>query len=504
MVAMAEGRTSWLAPQLGGIPVDAAPLPHALGALSVMLLAPWLDPSLAARLPSALLLVLTLACTWYAAFYLARTEAAQPVAFAFGGEATHVDYARVIADCALLALISTLGLLLLAHENTPELAQLACIAVLLWGMSAVAFRGWPARLAVLMSLPMLAASGAPIMAVGLGLATLLIASRSQYTGARAAMPWIVGGSLFAVVVGTLLGQWHWFHAGAFSLAAIPRWLELMTWFMWPAWLLALWTLWRWRRQTLHRHITVPLSIVSVAMLASLVMNGSQRALLSGLPALAVLAAFALPTLKRSAGSAIDWFSMFLFSGTSVFVWVAYASLQTGWPRWPATRVDRLYAGFEPSFEPLAFILAIVGTIAWIALVRWRTGRHRSALWKSLVIPAGGVAVTWLLLMTLLLPLVDYTRGMQPWAQGLARHVPKDACVVASGLPSAYVAALELHGGWRVDARDGSLKTSRCNAAVTLTNDLSAYKAPEGWRVVASVQRPSERRELTLVLERVPR
>ena len=43
------------------------------------------------------------------------------------------------------------------------------------------------------------------------------------------------------------------------------------------------------------------------------MAGSDRALMLALPALAVLAAFALPTLKRSAAAAIDWFSVFFFT-----------------------------------------------------------------------------------------------------------------------------------------------------------------------------------------------
>ncbi len=75
-------------------------------------------------MPFALLLVSTLALVWYTTFHLARTDAAQPVAFAFGGEAEPVDYARAIADGALLALMATLGLLQLGHETTPELAQL--------------------------------------------------------------------------------------------------------------------------------------------------------------------------------------------------------------------------------------------------------------------------------------------------------------------------------------------------------------------------------------------
>ncbi|HMR69770.1 MAG TPA: hypothetical protein PKA84_05995, partial [Rubrivivax sp.] len=77
MAAMAEGRTPWLAPTLGGAPVDAALLPHWLGAAAVAALGPWVGGPLAARLPFALLLAATLALTWYACFHLARTEAAQ-------------------------------------------------------------------------------------------------------------------------------------------------------------------------------------------------------------------------------------------------------------------------------------------------------------------------------------------------------------------------------------------------------------------------------------------
>ena len=100
MAAMAEGRTPWLAPLLGGVPLEGALMPHWLGAVFIMLGQGWLDASLAARLPFALLLALTLALTWYSTLLLARTEAAQPVAFAFGGEADPVAYARAMAMAA--------------------------------------------------------------------------------------------------------------------------------------------------------------------------------------------------------------------------------------------------------------------------------------------------------------------------------------------------------------------------------------------------------------------
>ena len=77
------------------------------------------------------------------------------------------------------------------------------------------------------------------------------------------------------------------------------------------------------------------------------MGGSDRALMLGLPALAVLAAFALPTLQRSTAAAIDWFSVFFFSICALAIWVIYAAMQTGVPAKPAANVARLAPGFMP-------------------------------------------------------------------------------------------------------------------------------------------------------------
>ena len=152
MLAIAEGRTGWFAPAIGGLQPENAVLPHWLGALFIRLLSPFVDAPMAARVPFGLLLAGVLILTWYTTFHLARTEAAQPVAFAFGGEADPVDYARAMADGALLALIASLGLLQLGHETTPELAQLFAAALALWAAAAAPFRGWRARIAMLLGL----------------------------------------------------------------------------------------------------------------------------------------------------------------------------------------------------------------------------------------------------------------------------------------------------------------------------------------------------------------
>ena len=502
MAAIASGRTSWWMPTLGGVAGDTGLLPHWLGAAFITLLSPAVDADLAARIPFALLLAATLALTWYGTFHLARTDAALPLPFAFGGEAEPVAYARAIADGGVLALMASLGLLQLGHETTPELAQLAATALYLYALAAAPFRPVLSRLAVLAALPALAGSGAPSMAMAMGLGGIIVCTFSSYAQVRRYVPWIAAGLVLAALTAQVLGAWRWRSPG-FELAQLPGIARQWAWFMWPGWLLALWTLWRWRRHLLHRHLSVPLVGLVVALAANLAMGGSDRALMLGLPGLAMLAALALPTFRRSTAAAVDWFSMLLASAAAVFAWLMYVAMQTGVPAKPAANVAKLAPGFEATFSWPSLVLALLGTAAWIWLVRWRTGRHREALWKSLVLPAGGVTLCWLLVMTLWLPPLDFARSPRLWVQGIAAHVPADACIGAPGASTATVAALEYFGGWRVDAGpDAAAATAgACAYLIVVTRMRPLPAAPPGFEPLAEVQRPAERDEHTLVLRR---
>ena len=500
MLAMAEGRSGWLAPTIGGLPPENAVLPHWLGAASIWLLSPLIDAPMAARIPFGLLLAGVLVLTWYTTFQLARTEAAQPVAFAFGGEAEPVDYARAMADGALLALIASLGLLQLGHETTPELAQLFAAALALWACAAAPFRVWRARAAMLAALPLLAASGAPTMAVLFGAAACVITARSAYAAGRRFAPWAALATLLAGLLAWALGTWGW----RVSLEASPaqglQLLRLWLWFLWPVWLLALWTLWRWRRHLNKRHIALPLALAGVSLLACIAGGGFDRALMLGLPGFAVLAAFALPTLQRGTSAAVDWFSVFFFSIAALAIWVIYAAMVTGAPARTAANVAKLAPGFAMQFSLLPFAIALAGSLAWLVLVRWRTGRHQHALWKSLVLPAGGVALAWLLLMTLWLPLLDYARSNRPWVSQLKPLVPAGACIAAPGYSRSTVAALEQYGRWRVEAGSGDVST----CALMLRQERRGQASPAvpaGWELVARIRRPTDRDETTQVLRR---
>ena len=506
----------WLQPSMMGlVPDNGALLPYWLGAWAMQALMPLgLAPEIAARVPYLLMLASTLVATWYAVYHLARDPSAQPVAFAFGGEAEPVDYARALADGSLLALVATLGLAQFSHETTPALAQLFFGTLVFYGLAALPTRPLAPFIALLVGLPGLTLSGAPAMAMiyaGLGLLALGLPGAAPAHGAarlRALLQLLaLVGLCLALALALDLFRWRiapWRTSGA-EWSSLAR---LFLWFTWPAWPFVLWTLWRWRRQLLslrqQRHLGLPLAIASVPLLGTLLTLAGDRALLLALPALAALAALALPTFSRSVSALIDWFTVLFFTGWTLVIWVVWVAMETGVPAKPAANVARLAPGFDPVFQWPAFVAALLGTLAWFALARWRTGRHRTALWKSMVLPAAGTASCWLLLMTLWLPALDYGRSYAPQMREVRALIGDASCVEVHGLTEAQVAAVRFHGGWLTVPARGPVACPWLLVDVDAQSSLTASVSMTDWREVGQVRRPTDRNETLYVLRRVGR
>jgi hypothetical protein len=506
MRELASGRTEWLNPHmLGQMPEMMGLLPYWLGAGFIklnMALGAWLPMDVAARIPFALLLGLALASTWYAVYYLARLPSAQPVPFAFGGEADPVDYARSVADGSLLAMLAMLGLAQLSHETTPTLAQLAFSALLFYAVSASMIRRWTPSFALLLASFGLALSGTPAFGLAICLAAACVrcmqrdAWRWHWAAAVAAC------GLLAAWTAVALGQWH-AHLGVLPTAR--GWWnlgKLWVWFTWPAWPLALVALWRWRHWWRSMHIAWPAAVLLVMVVATIIRPGADRTLLLAVPALACLAAMALPTLHRSVSALVDWFTILFFAGCGLVIWVIYVSMHLNLPAKPAANVRRLLPGFEPSFSSVALLAAIVATVGWVAVIVWRTGRHRSALWKSLVIPASGAVTCWILLTSLWMPMLNYARSYAPMIARVQLHVGASACIYGLALSQAQITALQFHGRYQVvDFDEASAADQRCSWLLVDADELKrpTFVMPEGWQSIQSVRRRSSTDAETLLI-----
>lgn len=511
MLELAHGRTPWLGPLLGGMPPETEGLlPYWLGAWAIQLAPQWVSAEMAVRLPFALLLVITLIATWYAVYYLARSPGAQPVAFAFGGEANPPDYARAIADGGLLALIACLGLAQLSHEVTSYLVQLSCTALIFFAVAAMPHRTVAPAVALAAGMVGLTLAGAPALAALLGLGSMVVVvyAPGSQTDHRLRWALALGAiTLAAALIAWGLDLWRWrivdSGSGGKEWQSLAR---LLLWFGWPAWPLALWTLWRWRKQIVsrqgHRHLLLPLWFSAVSIAATITTQPADRALLLGLPALAALAAFALPTLRRSVGALIDWFTLLFFTVSALAIWVIWIAMQTGVPAKPAANVAKLAPGFVPQFSALALVMALAATVGWCSLVWWRAARNRAPIWKSLVLPASGAALGWLLLMTLWLPLLDYARSYRPQVRSvMAALGPSPGCVQTVGLNRAQVAALQYHGG--LSLQRAGLQ-DECDWLVA---DIASWPPSERmvnvarWEARATIPRPTDKNDHLLVFRR---
>lgn len=502
---------AWLKPTLlGQTDSGAALLPYWLGAWAIQLAPKGLPLDTAAQLPFIALLGLTLAATWYAVYALARTPAAQPVSFAFGGEAKPADYARAIADGGLLALLACLGLARLSHEATPALAQLSFSALLFFALANLARKRMTSLFCAALAIMGLALSGAPALAMilGAGGAMVIALDTGQPQSLRVRkvdVAWVLIFCLVTAAISSGLDLWRWRVASS-NLFEIQAMARLLLWFTWPAWPLALWTLWRWRYQlksiSANPHLSLPLWFMLVGIATTWMSGLSDRALLISLPALATLAAFALPTLKRSLSAFIDWFTLLFFSVGALIIWTVWLSMQTGFPAQPAINVARLAPGFVLQFSLTAFILASLATLAWAGLVRWRAGRHRSALWKSMVLPASGAILCWLLVMTLWLPLLDFGRSYAPLVNKVRSMMGATDCVHYFGLTKAQGAAFQFHGNLKLlpvatRAESTASNASQCAWLIVDTQALAAFTQEvdaSAWTQHATVRRPSDNNE----------
>lgn len=515
MLEMAAGHSSWWSPQVLGVAAEVSgPLPYWLGAGLIQAL-PFMPADYAVRLGFALLLGLTLVNTWYTVYHLARQKLAQPVAFAFGGEASPTDYARTLADAGLLALMACLGLAQMSHEATPDLARLCATSGLMLAAARMAHQDdrhpWRSLALWVVFLGALALSGAPWVTMALAAGLLFAVSLTRYRAQGAQhqnLTWA------ALAVAAVVGGVFWFNSTPPPPLTLPadlegwrRWTRLLVWFTWPAWPLALWTLWVWRRQWLSPHVGIPLWCAGVSVVNSGLNPDFDRALFLALPAMAALAAFALPTLRRSVSALIDWFTLIFFTVCSLAIWVIWLSMQTGFPAKPAANVARLAPGFTPTFSWVLFGVGLLATVAWVWLVHWRVGRNRAALWKSLVLPAAGATLCWVLLMSLWLPLLDFARSYGPLSRGISRVVPTQSCVLIDGLSQAQIAALRYQGGLdvrRLEAQSSESQT-RCRSLVVAPESqptLDQRVNLTHWAYKASASRLSDKKERLLIYLRV--
>jgi 4-amino-4-deoxy-L-arabinose transferase-like glycosyltransferase len=521
MWTMANGPAKdWLLPNLVGKALTGdGPFVYWFGAGFIRLLSPWVDASNASRIVTGLFFCLACAFVWYTAYLLGRRDEAQPFKYAFGGEPEPRDYGRTLADGALLILLACFGLAERGHETTPQLAQFAGTAMLLYGLVRSCDKPIQGALIWGAAIGFVGLSSSPVLVLALLLSTL-----AMTVIVREVRPFhliVLGLPVAIVLIGawvlTVLhlypddGEWwlrQWWRGSfdAFSgspIQALSYAIKNLPLFTWPAWPLAIWTFVSWGGLRRSPHVGVPLSVIGPLLaLVILQSHQSNRLFMLLLPPLSVLATFALPTLKRGAINAIDWFAMLSFTLLATFVWLVWTAGLYGFPAPLARNLARLAPGFQPEFKVLSFACAVAVTVCWFSLARWRLTRHPKVLWRSVVLSSAGTTLMWVLLMTLWLPVVNYSRTYRDVAVQIADHLPTDyTCISPVRLGDAQIATFAYFGGMHFAFDE--------DCDVILRQDTQDYGEPSSispfeWKLVWEGRRVADRDERFRLYVRIVR
>jgi hypothetical protein len=427
---MAQGGVAdWLKPSAFGLPLpEEGPLSSALLAAGILLFSGWLNPHDSARLVCALLVGLGLIFLWWAAFLFARRPEIQP-SDPFGASASPGLISRSMADAAVLVALACCGPIIRLHETTPEAVQFTWTALLLLGAALSLEHPRLGGILAGIALAATALGTSPLLAILLGAAWLSAHLWSPPMRVRARpsiLPCLlVGGALTTVWPLALMvwddGGWAWL--SAWWQGAWVQWAQIdpirtefartLAWFAWPAWPLAIWTLWKWRRLLREPALFAPVAFALAVMAHLLLQSRSiEQAMIPLVLPLALLAIWGLPTMARRFAELLDWLAVSLFSLFLVFIWSYWLALHLGYPPRMAASAVRVAPDYQPGAVMLSGLIGAGATLAWLLVIRWRLSARSRVVWRPVVLSASGLVITWVLLVTLWLPIFDQRKSLR--------------------------------------------------------------------------------------------
>ena len=412
-----HGEGGWLVPTfLENEPLpEFGPLYYWIASLSAFLLGWLLSVSDAARLATAFFFGLMLYWNSLAAAAL---------------------YGQHVRTGAILLTIGTLGLVVQAHEIQPAMALLAMQALTFYGAALIPEQP---RKGISLTLAGIILSFLAACLTGLALTLPLLwvillcnpvcHRRHMYfmislTGMAACLFALFWAIAIAHYLPMQSGPWMQTQMAALNITTasandVYQLLNVAGWSTWPLWPIAIWALWVARRRLLDMPWILPVASLLLCVYVTLSKTDFRPAsLLPLITPLVLLAAAGVPTLKRGAANAFNWFSIMLFTVSAILIWLAWSAQIFDWPPGLARSIARMAPDF---IMPDAFLHAFLGLlicIVWIVLMVYiPAATSRGPLnW------AMGMTMLWCLAVALLLPWFDNNRNYRPLASSLAEKL----------------------------------------------------------------------------------
>lgn len=487
----------WIVPTLAGEPfMEKPPLFAWVAALTAKLASPWLAVEYGARLAIGIFMLIT---------FIATAGAARR----WWGH----GYGRY----AVLALLASIGLQQHGRMMIPDLPLLAGFAVAVYGWAWIQER--PLKGGLLFGTGL----GMTLMAKGvLGPGVLSVSAlllpiffRSWRTRAyghgmlyalAASLPWgLVWPIALYLRSPQLFTDWFWINnIGRFIGSSVPtlgaahesgHLIQTIPWFTFPTLPLAIWALWKMRREVFLRPgFQVSLVILSV-LLAVFIASASGRVvyLLPILVPLAIISTPAMGLLPLQANQWADWTARIIFVTAAAICWaVWFCFFVVDKPLQLNILTNHLPLDVPFHVDPAGTTLACLLMIGWLIIVRQlpRYAARATVSWVS------GIVLVWGTAFALLLPWIDEAKSYQATFSALSEALGEHThCLASVGLGESERAML----AYIADIEPQRLEINRGGECDTLLWQGVASSAPqnmasEGWQLKWEGSRPGERRE----------
>jgi 4-amino-4-deoxy-L-arabinose transferase-like glycosyltransferase len=391
-------RGNWLTPQLAGQAYPDAPFYYWVAATTAHLFS-WLLPTHdAARLASGLFTLLSLQFILLAAREL---------------------HGRDYAAAAPLLLAGSIGFLFHAHEAQPMLAALAAHTAAYWSLTLLRRRPRQAIVVTGTAIALSLLANGLLPALTLLPAILLTiwhADNRKRCAAQIAAAIVLATAIVALwlvplqyqapgyLTALLHNEFAALQNPANPLIGIPRYLNLLLWYAWPALPMAAWALWSKRRAMRTLGNRPPRAFLRCRPPHSRSARGATQ---FGRTLAVAAAGSARRTRRRhaapGAANAFDWFGMMTFTFFLSVCWIIWGALVFGWPARLARQAVRLHPGFVGQIDLLAAAFALALSLIWFWMIATspRSPMRGTMHWMA------GLTLFWVLVATLLMPWIDY-------------------------------------------------------------------------------------------------
>ncbi|MBM3395712.1 MAG: hypothetical protein FJY37_13995 [Betaproteobacteria bacterium] len=481
---------SWVQLELAGESLAAAPLTYWWCGLWAWLLDGLMTPHHGARLGAALMAAAAVASVLRGVHRLAGREAVVP---------------------ALLFLLGCLGFIPEAHHVAPDMALLLGYGLALNGLA-------PPRPGDRQGYWLGAGIGVVFLGGGSLHAAVLVASilllpvlfrpwrHSSWgsTSLQALIAFAPFGVLWPLLLylesSAALTAWlSWKeHLRALSgpgmAAAVYNHLRLLSWFSAPAWPIALWALWRGRRQ-LGEDPLIQLGLVMFVSLFVLMLfdrdTGDSHRVVLLLP-IVLLATKGLPQVRRGGANGLLWFSVLFFLLFAVAGWLYWMAMDTGFPARLHARLMRMQPGYEVRWLLPRVLAALVMTAGWA----WIIYNMRRSPERPILAWIAGATLAWALAFTLFNNYLDAGRSYRSVSYEIASTLPKGHnCVASEGLGPNQRAMLHYFGGLVTERRENPAARRDCTLLLIQSTHARPNDPGKEWNPLFSGARPGDKKEL---------